>query len=82
MSQGPTKMERELTTKLKQAICRCGNGHSPEEVLTFGINNSHLKIRAEAAQYKRTHLYTADLDNVYIFLSEGVTIRACTSTVQ
>lgn len=54
--------DRELATKLNQAVCRCGAVHRLQEVCILYIDSLHPTTRKMVAQYWESHLRTTYRD--------------------
>lgn len=62
MSQGPMETKRVLATMFNTEIYRCGNVHSPGEVLTLLIDALYPTICSLLAHYKKSHCSDIYLD--------------------
>lgn len=80
--QGPMQTERELKTRLYEAICRCRNVHPPEKVRTLYINALDPTTCPVVAGYRKFHHRFTYLDVVDFAQHEGDAVRAQTVTPQ
>ena len=83
--QKPNETEREFATRVHKAVSRCGNVHSPEEIVTMYIDGLSPTIRSIVAREHESRKRPSMLDMTGFAASIGdaqrVLLRRQTTTV-
>lgn len=59
VSRRPTELEQELVKRLYKDICRCGNVHPPEKVLTLSTGALDPTSDSVVPRYRALHRQAA-----------------------
>ena len=74
--QKASESESQFATRLNTAVARCGNVHSPKEVITMYINGLRPEIASRVEQHRSAKKHATYLDLVDFATSEGDAVRA------
>ena len=76
IQQDSSETERQFATRMNKALSRCGNVHSPDEIITWYVDGLHPTIRTVVARYRESHRHATYLDLVDFAQHEGDAVRA------